>query len=404
MVGSVVDQAVFTKLVAIHLPQLAGHLDKLQLDTSTFSVPWFLCLFLNSVSLPTAVTLLDTFFLNGPKSLFWIALSVLKLNESSLLSRGKDDDIFVAILKDYFQRLSLGDCDEEVKTGRPLYNQLINSVLAYSTIITTEVVEVARNECRLQVVHSMESVNRKTQVRRLVDFGGLAFDEVALVYDRIRSLQYFTNTFDEDNCRRSNLVDKGGWGLVKKLKCPLEGQGISHKHFRAVYTSLTKLASNTNTFDLIERTYYFLSFQSNYIHRLKPSSTGSNLNTREDEFIVDLAALIHSLDFHLKQPLHTRLRFLFDLFDLNGDGFLSDDDLKQVMDTFLDIFSSPTTKGGIVEEGYLRAVSGFMTAALGMGKSEGVGYRLAFNEFLLAVLSQSCFVQYFETVWVIGGI
>ena len=37
LVGSVVDQSVFTQLVHIHLPTLAAHLDKLYMDLSTFS-------------------------------------------------------------------------------------------------------------------------------------------------------------------------------------------------------------------------------------------------------------------------------------------------------------------------------------------------------------------------------
>jgi hypothetical protein len=58
------------------------------------------------------------------------------------------------------------------------------------------------------------------------------------------------------------------------------------------------------------------------------------------------------------------------------------------------------------EENYLRAVSSFLSAALKMGgpkSSNGSNeeYSLSFNEFLLAVLSQSVFVEYFERTWTI---
>ncbi|KAI9345341.1 rab-GTPase-TBC domain-containing protein, partial [Obelidium mucronatum] len=84
LVGSVIDQSVFTSLVKSHLPNLAAHMDKLYMDLSTISVPWFVCLFLNNVALPVAIQILDGVFLDGPKFLFWIALAILKINEKEV--------------------------------------------------------------------------------------------------------------------------------------------------------------------------------------------------------------------------------------------------------------------------------------------------------------------------------
>lgn len=65
LVGSVVDQRVFEVLVEAHLPAVWAHLDKIYLDLSTVSVPWFVCLFLNTLALNSSVKLLDCFFLDG---------------------------------------------------------------------------------------------------------------------------------------------------------------------------------------------------------------------------------------------------------------------------------------------------------------------------------------------------
>jgi hypothetical protein len=194
-----------------------------------------------------------------------------------------------------------------------------------------------------------------------------------------------------------------------------------------------------------------------------------------EEFTVDLATLGHYLDTIMVQPLNARLRFLFDIHDANGDGSLSELELKAVMDTLLGgLFDRDPAKG----ESYLMAISNFVNSAyqfgtstaasygatpsvssgrggesgpapdptrlpappmLGRARSFSVtpsttnsaaasvnprasldvpggrggnsnsngngngsghpGYRLSFNEFLLAMLSQPVFVHFFEGTW-----
>ncbi len=49
MIGVLIDQKVFRKLVKSKLPQLAGHLKKLGLNPSLVSLQWFICLFSNNL-------------------------------------------------------------------------------------------------------------------------------------------------------------------------------------------------------------------------------------------------------------------------------------------------------------------------------------------------------------------
>lgn len=169
---------------------------------------------------------------------------------------------------------------------------------------------------------------------------------------------------------------------------------------------------------IIDRIYYYCSFQFNFVQRQKRAGVDPN----EIGYIVDLAAMVHALDALMKQPLHSRLRFIFDLYDIDGDGFLNNTELKAIMDSFLEMFQKSKHNGTHVkdeqeEETYLRAVSSFLSAALKMGGNkqenqqlqitktrsnppgDSSNFSLSFNEFLLAVLSQSVFVQYFERTW-----
>ncbi|KAJ3320070.1 hypothetical protein HDV06_005720 [Boothiomyces sp. JEL0866] len=458
LVGSVVDQAVFTQLVAQHLPNLSAHLNKLQLDLSTFSVPWFLCLYLNSVSLHIAIKFLDSFFLQGPKFLFWVAVGVLKVNETSLIQRGKDDDIFVAVLKDFFSRLGIqeGSPDSPVSptlpetkgdvttmTGKVLYSVLMGEVCnVLGPLITTEVIETSRMKYRLAVVHRMEATNRKSQVRTLCEQVSLSNDEVGYVYDEVRRLEYIHGDEEEDPegasaqlsksekdaeaLMRVTLSNKGGWGLLRRYALPSSQRNdpsqktISLSDFRRIFkvvspfhktgTSQAQVKSNENAPEefvmaIIDRIYYYCSFQFNFVQRQK--RPGADIN--DIGFIVDLAAMVHVLDALMKQPLHTRLRFMFDLYDLDGDGYLDNVELKAIMDSFLEMFQKSKKVDEREEETYLRAVSSFLSAALKMGNNKQEtgkdiksSFLLSFNEFLLAVLSQSVFVEYFERTWSIS--
>jgi hypothetical protein len=443
LVGSVVDQQVFQQLVSTHIPALSQHLKKLQLDLSTFSVPWFLCLYLNSVSLHVAVKFLDMFFLDGPKFLFWIAVGVLKVNEPQLIQRGKDDDIFVAVLKDYFSRLGVQespasidspisvDQPPETVTGKQLYVQLMTEACnQLGTMITNEMIETTRMKYRLVVVHQMESSNRKSQVRTLCEQVSLSFEEVGIVYDHYRRMEFVHEDEEEEpngakaqeSIIHQQVVEKtiaqlasmGGWGLVRRYIPPKPSQkSIRIDDFRKIFeiVSPIRTVETKNGFEIgkldqpeefvmpmIDRIYYYCAFQYHYVQRQKqPLHDACDVG-----YVVDLAGMAHALDSLLKQPLHARLRFYFDLYDIDGDGYLSNAELKSIMDAFLDLFRNQTNKTADEqrEETYLKAVSLFLSAALTMG-SNTITFQLSFNEFLLAVLSQPVFVDYFERLWFI---
>lgn len=461
-----------------------------------FSVPWFVCLYLNSVNSSVAMKILDCFFLDGPKFLFWLSLSILKVNERKLIEKGRDDDIFVRILKEFFKRLDTPSISEpqdhedlSETMGRPLFEYLLTTAYrTYANLVTTEVIEELRVKTKLQNVHQMENSNRKSQIRTLCEQVSLSFEEVGVLYDQTRRLEFINGESDEDpNCpqaiafrsskqeenqMRNMLIELGGWGMVRNfrhnaIKNNLQ-KSISLADFRKIFASVSPWKSGSISFEAIKRNkshasgetvrsdtggfnitltdriFFYCSFQYFIVNQRKAKNDSKLSNIG---FNVDLAAIAHILDIAMKQPLQSRLRLLFDLHDIDGDGHLNREELKAVMDSLLSMFEKSRQvedtdlkkvhDQGENEELYLSAISSFLASALKLGKSDSpnrvrtilsdnqykafdddgdediisqnrnkIGvplkeeetFKLGFNEFLLAVLSQSIFVEFFERI------
>jgi len=86
MAGSATDQQVLEHLLEQHLPALRAHLDALFIPVALVSIPWFLCLFIGSLSWDTTVRILDCFFVEGRHMFFRFALAVFKCSEAAALA------------------------------------------------------------------------------------------------------------------------------------------------------------------------------------------------------------------------------------------------------------------------------------------------------------------------------
>lgn len=104
MVGAVTDQKVFEHLVAEELPAVRNHLVNLGVNIHALSVPWFVCLYLNTVPLASAARILDCLIYEGSRFLFQLGLAVLKVKSAELM-QAEDDDEVMTILKAYFNSL-----------------------------------------------------------------------------------------------------------------------------------------------------------------------------------------------------------------------------------------------------------------------------------------------------------
>lgn len=185
MYGTLLDQRVFEAIVESKMPVMWNHIARFDIQLSVVSLPWFLSLFFTAMPLHFAFRIMDIFFVNGPKTLFQVALAVLKVNSDDLLEVD-DDGMFIAILKSYFQRL---DESAHPEASDPKYRQVTKFqellVVAFKEfdVITDELVESERNKYKKGILHDIESFAKRTQLRNVVKAINLTEDEVSNIYD-----------------------------------------------------------------------------------------------------------------------------------------------------------------------------------------------------------------------------
>ncbi|TXT10778.1 hypothetical protein VHUM_02283 [Vanrija humicola] len=97
LLGSRADQRALAGLVAQHVPRVAAHLDKLQVDLASVTFGWFLSLFTDCLPVETLFRVWDVFFVEGHDVLFRVAIAILKINETDLLACDSVGDLFTFI-------------------------------------------------------------------------------------------------------------------------------------------------------------------------------------------------------------------------------------------------------------------------------------------------------------------
>lgn len=186
MYGTLLDQKVFEALVQKTMPILWEHLAKYDVQLSVVSLPWFLSLFINSMPLVFAFRIMDVFFLEGPKTLFQVALAILRVNGEELLD-ATDDGAVISILKDYFSTL-----DEPVhpnSTNSKLkkvtkFQELMVVAFREFSVITDDTIHNYRRKNEGQILADIEIFAKRTQIRNLPKPRHLTMDHMGILYDR----------------------------------------------------------------------------------------------------------------------------------------------------------------------------------------------------------------------------
>jgi len=93
LIGVRIDMLVFKHLFKLKLPKLAKHFETSMVEPHSFVIQWFLCLFITVLPHEIAMRFLDSFFYDGNKMLFRVALALFKLNEKSLQSTADSTDL-----------------------------------------------------------------------------------------------------------------------------------------------------------------------------------------------------------------------------------------------------------------------------------------------------------------------
>lgn len=190
MYGTLLDQRVFESLVAETMPMLWTHILKYDIQLSVISLPWFLSLYLTSMPLVFAFRILDVFFLQGPKTLFQVALAVLKLNGEELL-QAEDDGAFISILKNYFHTL---DQSAHPSSSNPKFalitkfQELLVTAFKEFSVIGEDTIEKHRAKHRDSIFQNISTFVKRTELRNLPRTSNFNQEDTSIIYDRFYSI------------------------------------------------------------------------------------------------------------------------------------------------------------------------------------------------------------------------
>jgi hypothetical protein len=210
MYGTLLDQRVFESLVEGMMPILWGHILQYDIQLSVISLPWFLSLFLSSMPLVFAFRILDIFFLQGPKTLFQVALAILKINGEILLQT-EDDGTFISIIKEYFQTL---DKSAHPNSSNPKYKsitkfqELLVTAFKEFSVVDEEMIEKHRNKHRDTIFQNISTFVKRTEIRNLPKTPNISQESLGIIYDRFYSI---LDSYNVTKASGSNVMDFAGF-------------------------------------------------------------------------------------------------------------------------------------------------------------------------------------------------
>ena len=85
LTGARIDQRVMEMLVDKQIPLLQKRLREGGFELAVFTLPWFICLFINTLPFITVMRIWDVILFEGDKALIRIALALLSIGEKDLL-------------------------------------------------------------------------------------------------------------------------------------------------------------------------------------------------------------------------------------------------------------------------------------------------------------------------------
>ncbi|CAK7904060.1 GTPase-activating protein GYP2 [[Candida] anglica] len=190
MYGTLLDQRVFESLVQETMPILWEHITKYDIQLSVVSLPWFLSSYLSSMPLVFAFRIIDVFFLQGPKTLFQVALAIIKLNGEELLTT-EDDGTFIQILKGYFQTLDQSahpNSPNEKYRSVTNFQELLVTAFKEFSIVDETLIEKHRKKHRDTIFQNISTFVKRTELRNLPKTSNFTPDMLSILYDRFYSV------------------------------------------------------------------------------------------------------------------------------------------------------------------------------------------------------------------------
>ncbi|KAK6461844.1 GTPase activating protein [Scheffersomyces coipomensis] len=303
MYGTLLDQKVFESLVQTTMPLLWDHITKNDIQLSVVSLPWFLSLYLSSMPLVFAFRILDVFFLQGPKTLFQVALAVLKINGEQLLQT-EDDGSFISIIKDYFQEL---DQSAHPTSPNPKYKsitkfqELLVTAFKEFSNITSETIETHRRKHRDGIFQNISTFVKRTELRNLPKTNNIDNETLSIIYDRFYSIVQSDVTVGTG----SNFMDFRAFRLFMAETCDWVQPNIKNDKSQDVFLN-----------------HLFAQWDI------------------EGQRSLSLSNLIIGLNKIIDPDLMTSMSNFFQLYDYKNTGRLDREGILQVSEDLLNITSA----------------------------------------------------------------
>jgi len=106
MISLKVDQCVLTRMVSYKLPEIAYHLQKLDVSINFFTINWFICMFMKSpLCYETSILFWDYLFCYGDEMLFHAALEIINKKKKEILAIEDRDELMAMTLHGMCKRL-----------------------------------------------------------------------------------------------------------------------------------------------------------------------------------------------------------------------------------------------------------------------------------------------------------
>jgi hypothetical protein len=375
LVGAVIDQKCFDELVKQKIPTVHSALTRAGMSLSMFSVPWFVCLFVNTLPLDSALRCLDAFWYEGPPLLFKMGLAVLQMLEG-VLSSPNGEDMVLPTLRAFFKTLDygdeVGDLDFEALSltdpVRPLTGNKLADMLfdrAFQNRVSVQQLELLRAQQRLVVVQNMEESSRKSQIRSLKDGTSLSEREIGYLYDEFRKyLLLGLDTAESEGAKDSSsapggLINKkmftklcdemfpwySGW-TPRSLQFPSDGS-VCVKwwlkpsitvQLNSVSARITALPIRCEILLDEYRNHSFTTVTDRIYNHAERMACARHASMSPGATGTDLPSIVGIMDILCHQSSNARTKLYFRLFDEDNDGYLSRHEFIQAINGFMWLF------------------------------------------------------------------
>lgn len=314
MYGTLLDQKVFESLVQETMPMLWDHINKHDIQLSVVSLPWFLSLYLNSLPLVYAFRILDVFFQNGSKTLFQVALAILKINGEELLKL-EDDGMFIQLIKDYFATLDQSahpDSSNNRYKSITKFQELLVTAFKEFSVIEDSTIEKHRAKHRDSIYHNISTFVKRTELRNLPKTPNLSAEDLSVIYDRFYSI---VETYNVTMASGKNSMD-----------------------FEAFYKFMTDICDFINTNTAEDQRKIIRDF----IHRLFTHWSTS------DDHLITLADLIVGLNKLIEPDLMSSMSHFYHLYNNPATNKIDREGILKISEDLLAI-TSPWKDGLLLD-------------------------------------------------------